>query len=163
MSDYRKLLKIQGLMLVFSVLFTFLTTYFSSVSNEEFLKINSRFLELLRAEGSISDSRLEFIVMAVIKMGLSRNLSEDEQKEFVSNLGVINKRSDDKLQKYQNDLKNYQLYFTETQNKTARYNFLILVFKVLNLISILIAILIGMRVLFTWEQAQEDQKTLRDA
>ena len=86
---------IQGFLLLLSTLFSFVSDYQQGVIDNKITEVNSRFLELMQKENSISDSRLEFIEMVVLKEQLK--LDTTQLASFNNDLRTVLDRYDKKL------------------------------------------------------------------
>ncbi|HBV01438.1 MAG TPA: hypothetical protein DEF00_03550 [Candidatus Taylorbacteria bacterium] len=91
----------QGFLLLLGTLFSFISDYYEGVTDNKIIEVNSRFLELMREENSISDSRLELLEMATVKEHLV--LDKPQLESFNINIKKILERYDKKLNTYKPD------------------------------------------------------------
>lgn len=98
----KTLLIIEGFLLLLSSVTTFIGDELQSKIEDKIQFAESRFLELLREEQSISDSRLEFMEMVVLKDKLE--LDTDQKLKFKKDLEDINSRYKNKLDSYHPEL-----------------------------------------------------------
>ena len=91
----------QGFLLILGTLFSFISDYYEGVTDNKIIEVNSRFLELMREENSISDSRLELLEMATVKEHLV--LDKPQLESFNINIKKILERYDKKLNTYKPD------------------------------------------------------------
>ena len=91
----------QGFLLLLGTLFSFISDYYEGVTDNKIIEVNSRFLELMSEENSISDSRLELLEMATVKEHLV--LDKPQLESFNINIKKILERYDKKLNTYKPD------------------------------------------------------------
>ena len=130
---------IQGVLLLLSSIFSFVSDYQQGVVDNKITEVNSRFLELMQEENSISDSRLEFIEMVVLKEQLK--LDTTQLASFSSDLKAVLDRYDKKLIGYQPD--KYREISSEAGNVLDQSEQKRIWFKTLALVLIVLAFLIN--------------------
>ena len=92
---------IQGTLLLLATIFSFVSDYQQGIMDNKITEVNSRFLELMQEESSISDSRLELIEMVILRDHLKLDVTQSASLN--SDLKTISDRYDKKLVGYKPD------------------------------------------------------------
>ncbi len=130
----------QGILLLLATIFSFISDYQQGVIDNKITEANSRFLELMQKENSISDSRLEFIEMVVLKEYLK--LDATQLTSFNSDLMTVINRYDQKLMGYKPD--EYREILLEAKDTLNHSEQKRIWFKMFSLILTVLAFLINM-------------------